>query len=61
MQTTPVSILCVDDEPRMRVGLQLTLRRGFNVVTAKSGAQGLAVLQQILGSFDERVMDVLNA
>jgi len=50
MNTPLISILCVDDEPRVLDGLKLTLRRGFNVATATSGAEGLAVLQQMDGA-----------
>jgi CheY-like chemotaxis protein len=39
-------VLCVDDEPRVLEGLRLTLRRGFDVTLAASGAQGLAALEQ---------------
>lgn len=44
------SILCVDDEPRVLDGLKLTLRRGFDVSTATSGAEGLALLQRMGGA-----------
>jgi response regulator RpfG family c-di-GMP phosphodiesterase len=37
-------ILCVDDEPNVLEGLSLTLRRGYEVVLAKSGEAGLDVL-----------------
>ena len=47
MNPTLISILCVDDEPRVLDGLKLTLRRGFNVATATSGAEGLAVPQHM--------------
>jgi CheY-like chemotaxis protein len=50
MNPALISILCVDDEPRVLEGLKLTLRRGFNVATATSGAEGLAVLQQMDGA-----------
>jgi CheY-like chemotaxis protein len=46
---TAPSILCVDDEPRVLDGLKLTLRHGFKVSTANSGAQGLAMLQEMEG------------
>jgi CheY-like chemotaxis protein len=39
-------VLCVDDDPRLLQGLQLTLRQGFDVTTAASGAEGLAILKQ---------------
>jgi CheY-like chemotaxis protein len=45
-----VSVLCVDDEPRVLDGLRLTLRRRFEVSTATSGAEGLAVLKQMAGA-----------
>jgi DNA-binding NtrC family response regulator len=44
------SILCVDDEPRVLDGLKLTLRRSFDVSTATSGAEGLAILKQMAGA-----------
>ncbi len=44
------SILCVDDEPRVLDGLKLTLRHGFKVSTATSGAQGLAMLKEMDGA-----------
>ena len=37
-------ILCVDDEPNVLEGLSLNLRRRFEVFTAGSGADGLALL-----------------
>lgn len=39
-------ILCVDDEPRILDGLALNLRRQFQVKTAVSGADALAILEQ---------------
>lgn len=39
-------VLCVDDEPQVLEGLALHLRRRYEVVTAKSGAKGLQVLEQ---------------
>jgi CheY-like chemotaxis protein len=47
---TAASILCVDDEQRVLDGLKLTLRRGFQVTTATSGAEGLAKLQEMDGA-----------
>jgi CheY-like chemotaxis protein len=44
------SILCVDDESRGLDGLKLTLRRGFTVTTATSGAEGLARLEEMEGA-----------
>jgi response regulator RpfG family c-di-GMP phosphodiesterase len=41
-----IKVLCVDDEPLVLEGLALQLRRGFQVVSARSGAEGLAVLGQ---------------
>src|ERR1700737_4759461 len=46
MPTTGPFILCVDDEPAVLEGLKLTLRRRFDVATATSGVEGLAVLEQ---------------
>ncbi len=39
-------VLCVDDEPQVLEGLALQLRRGYEVVTATSGAEGLALINQ---------------
>jgi CheY-like chemotaxis protein len=39
-------VLCVDDEPAVLEGLKLTLRKYFDVATAASGLEGLAVLKQ---------------
>jgi CheY-like chemotaxis protein len=50
MKSDAISILCVDDEPRVLEGLRLTLHRDFHVVTATSGAEGLAVLQKMDGA-----------
>jgi CheY-like chemotaxis protein len=47
---TAGSILCVDDEPRVLEGLKLTLRQGFTVTTATSGAEGLAKLKEMDGA-----------
>jgi response regulator RpfG family c-di-GMP phosphodiesterase len=38
-------ILCVDDEPMVLEGLRDVLRRSFDVRTATSGAEGLALLK----------------
>src|ERR1700676_4015947 len=46
MRPATPSILCVDDESRVLDGLKLALRRGFDVSTATSGTEGLAVLKQ---------------
>jgi CheY-like chemotaxis protein len=43
---TRPKVLCVDDEPKVLEGLELNLRRRFNVRTATSGAAGLAALQR---------------
>jgi len=43
MATKP-RVLCVDDEPGVLEGLALTLRRGFEVLTAESGKAGLEAL-----------------
>jgi response regulator RpfG family c-di-GMP phosphodiesterase len=45
MEAKP-KILCVDDEPNVLEGLQLNLRRRFDVVTATSGALGLEELKR---------------
>jgi response regulator RpfG family c-di-GMP phosphodiesterase len=50
MPLSTTSVLCVDDEPRVLDGLKLTLRRGFDVSTATSGPEGLAVLKQMAGA-----------
>jgi CheY-like chemotaxis protein len=47
---TSASILCVDDEQRVLDGLKLTLRHGFTVTTATSGAEGLAKLKELDGA-----------
>jgi CheY-like chemotaxis protein len=41
-----VRILCVDDEPRVLEGLELHLRRRFDVTTATTGAAGLDALRR---------------
>jgi CheY-like chemotaxis protein len=46
MTTQHASILCVDDEQRVLEGLKLTLRKGFDVATAASGLEGLAILKE---------------
>lgn len=40
-------ILCVDDEPQVLEGLELTLRRFFDFEKATSGAEGLATLARV--------------
>jgi len=42
--TTGIRILCVDDEPRVLDGMKRTLGMDFEVMTAESGAQALALL-----------------
>jgi response regulator RpfG family c-di-GMP phosphodiesterase len=42
--TVKPRVLCIDDEPNVLAGLALNLRREFDVVTATSGAEGLAML-----------------
>src|ERR1019366_5364719 len=44
------SILCVDDDSRVLEGLKLTMSKSFDVATATSGVEGLAVLKQKLGT-----------
>lgn len=39
-------VLCVDDEPQVLQGVGRVLRRDFEVLTATSGAAGLAVLDE---------------
>ena len=39
-------VLCVDDEPNVLEGLSLTLRRGYDVVTAAGGEAALEVLSR---------------
>ena len=39
-------VLCVDDEPEILAGLKLTLKRDYTVLTAGSGDEGLALLEQ---------------
>jgi response regulator RpfG family c-di-GMP phosphodiesterase len=49
MSAAPVAkpaILCVDDEPMVLEGLRDVLRRSFDVRTATSGAEGLALLKE---------------
>jgi len=41
-----VKVLCVDDEPRVLEGLALHLHRSYDVSTATSGRDGLAVLEK---------------
>jgi response regulator RpfG family c-di-GMP phosphodiesterase len=43
---TKPRILCVDDEPMVLEGLRDVLRRSFDVRTASSGAEGLALLKE---------------
>lgn len=50
MRPATPSILCVDDESRVLDGLRLTLRHGFDVLTATSGAEGLAMLKRMAGA-----------
>jgi response regulator RpfG family c-di-GMP phosphodiesterase len=42
--STKTRILCVDDEPSVLEGIALTLRRGYDVVPAPSGAAGVDAL-----------------
>jgi DNA-binding response OmpR family regulator len=44
-QTVPTRVLLVDDEPAVRMTLTALLRRrGFEVIAAESGEQGLSML-----------------
>jgi response regulator RpfG family c-di-GMP phosphodiesterase len=51
MTPTRPRVLCVDDEPQVLEGLTLTLRRRFEVSTATSGFEGLALLDKASGPF----------
>jgi response regulator RpfG family c-di-GMP phosphodiesterase len=51
-------ILCVDDEPQVLDGLQLNLRRRFDVSTAPGGAQGLTVLESAPQGFAVVISDM---
>ncbi|MCC6134911.1 MAG: response regulator [Candidatus Contendobacter sp.] len=44
-------VLCVDDEPRVLEGLQLHLRRAYEVRTAASGLEGLEAIQRSAAPF----------
>jgi len=44
--TTLPRVLCVDDEPKVLDGLRRNLRREFQLVTAHSGAAGLAAVEK---------------
>ena len=46
MSENKVTVLCVDDEPRVVSGLERHLRDRYHVLTANSGAEGLDVLNQ---------------
>jgi C4-dicarboxylate-specific signal transduction histidine kinase len=50
------SVLCVDDEPNLLAGLEHTLRRRFQVVTAPGGAEALRLLE-LPRSFDVIISD----
>jgi response regulator RpfG family c-di-GMP phosphodiesterase len=51
-------ILCVDDEPYVLEGLKDTLRRGFDVYVAGSGADGLDLLRADPDAFAVVVSDM---
>ena len=51
-------ILCVDDEPHILESLRDTLRRGFDVRTAESGAEGLVLLAQEPDEFAVIISDM---
>ncbi len=42
----PARIVCVDDEPRVLKGLQRRLGRAYDVSTAESGAEALALMRE---------------
>ena len=44
--STKPKILCVDDEPEVLDGLNLQLRKGYDVVRAASGAEGLERIRE---------------
>jgi len=46
----PMSVLCVDDDPRVVEGLMLHLRRDYRVVTALSGPEALERLRESGGA-----------
>lgn len=48
-------ILCVDDEPNILRALSWLLRKDFQVVTAESGKEGLALIRK--GDFDVVISD----
>lgn len=48
-------VLCVDDEPNILRALSWLLRKDFQVVTAESGKEGLALITQ--GDFDVVISD----
>lgn len=46
-RAAPPTLLCVDDEPNILASLRRLFRAsGYRVLTAESGAQGLAILEQ---------------
>ncbi len=38
-------ILCVDDEPNVLAGIQLNLRREFDILAAANGERAMAMLK----------------
>lgn len=53
-----LSILCVDDEPRVLEGLKLHLRRHYLVQTATSGAEGLKIIESSAEPFAVALSDM---
>jgi response regulator RpfG family c-di-GMP phosphodiesterase len=51
-------VLCVDDEPNVLEGLRDTLRRSFDVRTAPSGIDGVAMLKQDPDSYAVVISDM---
>jgi len=51
------TVLCVDDEPNLLEGLEMTLGGKWNVALATSGAQGLALIEE-LGPFSVVLSDM---
>ncbi len=43
--STKLKILCVDDEPNVLAGMQLNLRREYDILGAANGEQAMAILE----------------
>jgi response regulator RpfG family c-di-GMP phosphodiesterase len=57
-RATRPRILCVDDEPHILESLRDTLRRSFDVHTAASGAEGLAMLRADPNEYELIISDM---